>query len=177
MTAKKTSCAPKSIAKRYSLNPHHRILVVEDDEDILRLNTEVLTDAGYRADAAADGAIAWSALQLNDYDLLLTDQVMPNVNGLSLIKRLRAAHMSMPVIVVSGTMLAKELCQHSWLQIDSTLLKPYTPDELLATVRKVLNASNGLAGWPYHSLKKVKRLNNLSPMKHNHNHDNAPNHS
>jgi DNA-binding response OmpR family regulator len=175
MPIKKPRHGRGSFGKRHHTNRHQRILVVDDDEDIRRLNTEVLTNAGYRADSAADGAIAWSALQLHDYDLLLTDQVMPNVSGLNLIKRLRAARMSMPVIVVSGSMPVKGLCQHSWLQIDSTLLKPYTSDELLATVRKVLYATDGVPGRPDHSLKKVKRLNNLSTMKHNHNHNNAPN--
>jgi two-component system OmpR family response regulator len=145
MPAKKTSRVKETGNQRSHLNPTHRILVVDDDEDIRRLNTEVLVNSGYRVDGAADGAMAWDALQLNDYDLLLTDHGMPNVNGLSLIKKLRAAHKTIPVILVSGTAPAKG-SGHSWLQIDSTLPKPYTLDELVGAVGKVLHATCGIAG-------------------------------
>ncbi|HEV2328005.1 MAG TPA: response regulator [Verrucomicrobiae bacterium] len=128
------------------LNPHHRILVVDDDDDTRSLNTEVLVCSGYQVDTAADGAIAWETLQLNTYDLLLTDHDMPNLTGVELLKKLRAARMSLPVILISGTIPTIELSRHSWLQIDATLRKPYTRDELLVTVEKVLYATDGIAG-------------------------------
>jgi DNA-binding response OmpR family regulator len=121
-------------------NPRPRILVVEDDEDIRRLNAEVLAGSGYKVDAAADGAIAWGILQYNQYDLLVTDYHMPKMSGVELLKKVRAAHVVLPVIMVSGTMPIEKLKQHPWLQIDATLAKPYTPDELLARVREVLSA-------------------------------------
>src|SRR5664279_4806418 len=61
--------------------PRRRILVVDDEPLLRRLNTEVLVDAGYRVDTAEDGAVAWDTLQLNSYDLLITDNEMPNVSG------------------------------------------------------------------------------------------------
>ena len=147
VTAKKISQAGEPADIPFPRQPNHqRILVVDDDGDIRRLNTEVLVGSGYKVDAAADGAVAWDILQLNSYDLLLTDHDMPKVTGVELLKKLHAAHMKMPVILVSGTIPTKELSQHPWLQIDATLLKPYTPDELLATVRKVLPAPNSIAG-------------------------------
>lgn len=133
------SRSKESTSKRNRLNPHQRILVVDDDEDLRRLNTELLANSGYRVDAAPDGALAWDSLRNNSYDLLLTDHDMPKMSGRDLIKKLRAARVVMPVILVSGTTIPlKELRQDPWLQIDATLSKPYTSDELLATVRKVL---------------------------------------
>lgn len=123
----------------------HRILVAEDDEDTRRLNIEVLAGSGYKVDAAADGAIAWDVLQFTGYDLLVTDYNMPRMSGIELLKKLRAAHMVLPVILVSGTMPTEKLKRHPWLQIDGKLLKPYTPGELLATVRKVLHSIGGIA--------------------------------
>jgi DNA-binding response OmpR family regulator len=120
--------------------------VAEDDEDIRRLNTEVLAGFGYKVDAAADGAIAWDTLQLSHYDLLVTDYNMPKMSGVELLKKLHAARIVLPVIMVSGTIPTEKFKRHPWLQIDATLLKPYTSDELLATVRKVLPAPNGIAG-------------------------------
>ena len=147
MTAKRALRTGEEICTPFQqqLNHSRRILVVEDDEDIRRLNAEVLSGSGYKVDAAADGAIAWDTLKINSYDLLVTDHQMPKATGLELLKKLRAARMALPVILVSGTIPTHELSRHPWLQIDATLLKPYTPDELLATVRKVLYATDGIA--------------------------------
>jgi DNA-binding response OmpR family regulator len=124
-------------------DPRHRILVAEDDNDIRRLNTEVLAGSGYKVDAAADGAIAWDTLQHSHYDLLVTDYNMPRMSGVELLLKLHAARIALPVILVSGTIPSEKLKRHPWLQIDATLLKPYTPDELLARVKEVLNATIG----------------------------------
>ena len=120
--------------------------MVEDDDDIRRLNIEVLAGSGYKVDAAADGAIAWDVLQFNGYDLLVTDYNIPRMSGIELIKKLHAARMTLPVILTSGTIPTEKLKRHPWLQIDATLLKPYTPDQLLATVRNVLHSIDGIAG-------------------------------
>jgi DNA-binding response OmpR family regulator len=146
MTAKSISQARKPTVTPYQSQLNPRILVVDDDDDIRRLNTEVLAGSGYKVDAAADGAVAWDTLQLNSYDLLLTDHDMPKVTGVELLIKLRAACMALPVILISGTISTETLKRYPWLQIDATLLKPYTPDELLATVRKVLYATDGIAG-------------------------------
>jgi DNA-binding response OmpR family regulator len=127
-----------SLPLRYKTNLHRRILVAEDDLVIRRLNTEVLIDYGYEVDAAEDGAVAWNALNTDNYDLLVTDYEMPKVSGVELLKKLYAARMAMPVIMVSGTIPTEELKRHPWLQIDAALPKPYVVAELLATVRNIL---------------------------------------
>src|ERR1039457_4461243 len=75
MSAKNISQAddPAHAPLRPELNPRQRILVVEDDPDIRRLNTEVLSYFGYQVDAAEDGEAAWDALRQNNYDLIVTD--------------------------------------------------------------------------------------------------------
>jgi DNA-binding response OmpR family regulator len=124
-------------------NQPQRILVVEDDVVTLRINIKVLTKSGYEVDGAEDGAVAWDALQLNGYDLLVTDNDMPNVSGVDLLKKLYAARMALPVIMLSGTMPTAELERQPWLQIKAALPKPCIVSELLATVRNVLLASGG----------------------------------
>ena len=119
-------------------NTPPRILVVEDDPDIRRLNTEVLTDSGYHVEAVEDGVAAWQALNTDGYDLLITDNNMPRVTGLELIKKMRSEDMTLPIILMSGMLPTEELVRHPWLQIQATLLKPYTIAELLVTVEKVL---------------------------------------
>ena len=117
-----------------------RILVVDDNEDIRQLNGEVLMESGYKVDLAQDGAVAWSALQLFDYDLLITDNNMPTVTGVELIKKLRSEDMTLPVVLMSGTMPTEEIQRHPWLQIQAMLLKPYSVSELVRTVEEVLRA-------------------------------------
>ena len=121
-------------------NPPARILVVDDDADICRLNTELLLSAGYDVNHAEDGAGAWDELQCNAYDLLVTDHHMRKLCGVGLLKKLYGAGLAIPVILVTGKPPTAELARHPWLQIEAILLKPYAADELLAVVSNVLRA-------------------------------------
>lgn len=122
-------------------SPPYRILVVDDDDSLRQLNTEVLSQNGYAVDAAADGDIAWEILQANNYDLLITDQKMPRVCGVELLKKLRAARMVLPVIMATGTLPQAQFALYPWLQPAAVLLKPYTIPELLGVVHNVLFAA------------------------------------
>jgi DNA-binding response OmpR family regulator len=135
-----------NIAFRKSNRPHD-ILVAEDDHDMRRLTTEVLTRSGYNVDAAQDGAVAWEILQLKSYHLLITDFDMPKVSGVELIRKARAARMALPVIMVSGTMPENEIKQNSSLRISATLFKPFGVADLLKTVKEVLDATISARAW------------------------------
>ena len=75
---------------------------MEDDDTICHLNAQALRHSGYHVDAAEDGAVAWETLQRSQYDLVVTDNDMPNVSGVELLKRLRASDIILPVIMASG---------------------------------------------------------------------------
>jgi two-component system OmpR family response regulator len=126
--------------------PRHRVLVVEDDADLRQLNTEALTQCGYHVDAAQDGAVAWDTLQASGYDLMVTDNEMPKVTGVDLLKKLHAAHLALPVIMATGTLPMDEFARCPWLQPAAMLIKPYTLDELVVTVRQVLGVAGGSRG-------------------------------
>jgi DNA-binding response OmpR family regulator len=144
MTAKKIS--PRGRPARTSFqrqpNPRPRILVVDDEKLIRRVNTEVLTYSGYEVDSAEDGAAAWDALQLNNYDLLITDNDMPKVTGVELIQKILHASMTLPIIMATGSPPEEEFTRYPWLQPNLTLLKPYAFDELLAAVKEVLRVTS-----------------------------------
>ena len=125
-------------------NSRQRILVVEDDAETRRLNTEVLIYSGYHVDAAVSGAAAWEALQLNHYDLMVTGYKMPQVTGVDLLKKLHDASMAVPVIMATGTLPTQEFAKCPWLRPASLLLKPYTFNELLGTVKSVLHATTAV---------------------------------
>ena len=124
------------------LNRRPRILVVEDDPDIRRLNAEVLASSGYAVDAAEDGAVAWEALQTYNYDLVVTDYQMPRVTGGELIQKIYAAQIPVPVIVVSGETNDSEF----YCQPAAVLLKPYGFYELLEIVKEVLGVGAATSG-------------------------------
>jgi len=126
-------------------NPPPQILLVDDDLHLRQLSAGVLIRSGYNVDTAEDGATAWKALGYVSYDLLITDNKMPRVTGLELIKKLRSEDMTLPVILASGTVPVEELKRHPWLRLDATLPKPFTIAELLDMVKKVLHAADSAA--------------------------------
>ena len=118
-----------------------RILVVDDDISIRRLSTEMLIRSGYQVDAAADGAAGWKALQGKSYDLVITDNFMPKVTGVEMVKKLHAAGMKLPVIMATAMLPQEEFISHPWLQAVTTLLKPFRANDLLSAVKKILAAN------------------------------------
>ena len=119
-----------------AINPP-RILVVEDDAEIRQLNVDSLSQSGYHVDAAVDWLAAWKALQVNRYDLLVTDNNMPGMSGIELLRKLGTTGRTMPVIMDSGTVPNQDTAHRP----DSVLFKPYSLDQLLAVVKSVLGRS------------------------------------
>jgi DNA-binding response OmpR family regulator len=128
-------------------NPPHYILMVDDDKSTRNFCALALADHGYRVDTAEDGAAAWDVLQINTYNLLITDHGMPRMNGADLLKKLHDARMALPVIMATGTLPDAEFNQFPWLRPSAVLIKPYTTAELLKTVKEVLRATNGIREW------------------------------
>ena len=127
----------------------HRILVVEDEPDIRRLNAEVLKSSGYEVDTVKDGKAGWKALHAvrhapESYDLLITDHEMPGLTGLALVQKVRAASMALPIIMATGRLPAEDLFdRYPWLQPVAMLPKPYSVKQLVGTVEAVLRKANG----------------------------------
>jgi two-component system, sensor histidine kinase and response regulator len=122
-------------------NSPKRILFVDDEPLIRQLHKELLSDVGYAVELAEDGAVAWDALQRQNYDLLITDNDMPKLTGIELLKKLHAARVYVPTIMVSGTMPTEELKQHQWSLVEATLNKPYAIGDLLSAVKNILSTS------------------------------------
>jgi len=125
-----------------------RILTVDDDVSLRRLNLEVLSSSGYEVDVAEDGAAAWEALNTDSYDLMITDNNMPRLTGIELLKKLRSARMALPVIMATGQLPEDEFTQYPWLRPAATLLKPYSVPELLGAVKMVLREAETVADRP-----------------------------
>jgi CheY-like chemotaxis protein len=112
------------------LSDQVRVLLA-DDEAAFRCCVNIyLSRAGYVVTEVADGKQALEALQAGPYDLLITDQQMPNLTGAELISRLRLAGMNLPVIVAASDLEPFNASEFSRLKIAALLQKPFGLDEL-----------------------------------------------
>ena len=124
-------------------NPRQHVLVVDDDKDSRQHSLEVLTRSGYEVAGAIDGAAGWEALQTFDYDLVVTDNLMPRMTGVEMIAKLRASSMNVPVIMATGQLPVFEFARRPWLKPDVALQRPFTNDDLLAAVKRILGPGAG----------------------------------
>jgi len=83
-------------------NPKGRVLVVDDEVALLRVYKHGLVSAGYAVDAAGDGAQAIELVRLSDYDAIVSDIAMPGMDGLELLRAVRAHDLDVPVVLVTG---------------------------------------------------------------------------
>ena len=118
-----------------------RILMVDDDFTIREVFSEALIRSGYKVDTAEDGEAGWQALlthcdDFDRYDALITDNDMPKLSGVELVRRLRAEGMIVPVILASGSVLI----DIDRLQVEVVLRKPFSTGELVQKVKEVLGA-------------------------------------
>ena len=115
-----------------------RILVVEDDADLNELIRRRLKKEGYGADGCFDGEEALNYLSSADYDLMITDIMMPRQDGLSLVRQLRQQGTSMPVIFLSARDSVEDRVTGLDVGADDYLIKPFAFEELLARIRVLL---------------------------------------
>lgn len=124
------------IAERHKMT----VLVAEDNDDVALLITNLLQENGYAAMRVSDGKDAWNALQGELPDLLITDIAMPRMDGLELMRHVRADEtMShLPIIVVSARVEDHERLEGISAGAEVYLAKPFIPEELLLRVKKIL---------------------------------------
>src|SRR5438477_1688311 len=115
-----------------------RILVVEDEPTIARTLRQALAEEGYSADVAADGEEGLRLGRTYDYDLVILDLLLPKRHGLSVLRELRRAKPSLPILVVTALDQVEEKIDGLDKGADDYLTKPFALAELLARVRALL---------------------------------------
>lgn len=120
-----------------------RCLVVEDDEPIREDLRRILVAAGFSVDAVGDGERAWYQGDVEDYDAVILDLGLPKLDGLSVLRRWRAAGRAFPVIIVSARGDWTEKVEGIEAGADDYLSKPFAMGELVARVRGVMRRSAG----------------------------------
>ncbi|MCO6504190.1 MAG: response regulator transcription factor [Snodgrassella sp.] len=122
-----------------------RILLLEDDNMIAEALSDMLHSAGFAVDCITDGLIAENLIRPEIYDLALFDIGVPKLDGLSVLRNLRARHSDIPVILITARDSVEERIQGLDSGADDYVVKPFAPDELLARIRAVLRRRGGHA--------------------------------
>jgi two-component system OmpR family response regulator len=122
-----------------------RILVVEDDATIAEFVSQGLVEAGYAVDAAADGLQGLELASAAAYDAAIVDVMLPGLDGLTLIDRMRARGIRAPVLILSARRTVDDRVRGLQAGGDDYLTKPFAFAELLARVQALIRRSTGAA--------------------------------
>ncbi len=153
-----------------------RVLVVEDEVNIARDVATALSEAGYVAETCGDGEEAWFLAETENYDAIILDLGLPKLDGISVLKKLRASQVMTPVLVLTARGQWMERVEGIDAGADDYLPKPFHMQELLARVSALLRRSLS-HGTPILEVGKlridVRRMNvtvdaraiNLSPLE------------
>lgn len=127
------------------------ILVVDDEPDVAEAIQSVLEHAGFVVVTANSAQQGLAAIEQQNFDVVVTDIIMPKVNGLELIRRLRTGHPRIRVIAISGggsfgplSLKPEAISTHAFIAAardagaEEVLTKPFDMDDLLAAVRRHL---------------------------------------
>ncbi len=114
-----------------------RILIIEDDEAILKLLRRGLVYEGYQVDTAVDGQAGLNMARDEHPDLVILDWMLPGMDGLEVCRRLRAAG-NVPILMLTAKDTIQDRVQGLDAGADDYLVKPFELDELLARIRALL---------------------------------------
>lgn len=122
-----------------------RILAVDDEPNIVRLIEVNLVRQGYQVETANNGAQALEKIRANRPDLLVSDVMMPEMDGFELLKNVRMdpSLADLPVIMLTAKTQDKDVMEGYSKGADMYLTKPFNPAELLNFVKRILASSSG----------------------------------
>jgi DNA-binding response OmpR family regulator len=120
-----------------------RIIIADDDRIVRRIVVAKLSGIGYEVREAEDGQEALDLLEGGEVpDLLITDSLMPRMNGLELVRSIRNSPdgdlSALPVIMLTSRQSERDVIEGLETGLDDYVTKPFSPDELVARVRTVL---------------------------------------
>src|SRR5512138_2211295 len=121
-----------------------RLLLVEDDEKIALFVLRGLKEAGFAIDHAANGEDGLELAILEPYDLIIVDLMLPKIDGIELISKLREMKPTIPVMILSAKSSVDDRVKGLQIGSDDYLTKPFAFSELLARVNALIRRSTGI---------------------------------
>ncbi len=118
-----------------------RILIAEDQKDLNKVLTKKLTAEGYSVDSCFDGEEALDFLNMAQYDGVILDIMMPRLDGLSVVKHMRASGDATPVLFLTARDSVEDKVRGLDLGANDYLVKPFSFEELMARVRALTRKS------------------------------------
>lgn len=122
-----------------------RILVIEDEKSIAAEIAATLTNARYVVDVAHDGENGWFRAETEDYQAIVLDLGLPRLDGLSVVKKLRASGIATPILILTARGSWMERVEGIDAGADDYLPKPFHDEELLARLDAIIRRSTGHA--------------------------------
>jgi two-component system OmpR family response regulator len=119
-----------------------RILVIEDDKKAAAYVVKGLAESGHTADHAGDGEDGFAMAMHGDYDVLVVDRMLPKLDGLTLVARLRADGLRTPILFLSALGEVDDRVKGLRAGGDDYLVKPYAFSELLARIEALARRNN-----------------------------------
>ena len=122
------------------MRPKKVILCVDDNEQALSVRKFLLETRGYRVIPATDGAMAIEILQQGGIAMVVSDLVMPQMDGIATIRAIKALDRGAKLMIVSGLVSRSQAEIARSEGVEEFVAKPFTTDELLRTLRRVLSS-------------------------------------
>lgn len=135
---------------------NQRLLIVDDDPLILDLLGIFITSYGYEYDSAQDGHEALEKIEANDFDIVITDMIMPKMDGMQLLKHIQEKHAGIGVIVVTGHTGTFSYNDVIKAGASDFISKPFNSDELEAKINRILREQK--------IIRKLEYLSSRDPL-------------
>ena len=121
-----------------------RLLVVEDQKDLNKIITKHLTAEGYSVDSCFDGEEALDYIDMADYDGIILDIMMPKMDGLAVLRQMRAEGNDTPVLFLTARDAVEDRVEGLDTGASDYLIKPFAFEELLARIRAMTRKASGI---------------------------------
>ena len=120
-----------------------RVLLIEDDTSTAKSIELMLKSEGYVCDSTDLGEDGLDIGKIYDYDLIVLDLMLPDIDGLEVLRRLRTAKVQTPILILSGLSQPDDKVKALTLGADDYLTKPFDKQELIARLRAIVRRANG----------------------------------
>jgi DNA-binding NtrC family response regulator len=135
-----------------------KVLVIDDEKVVLDSVDKILTDEGYDVETNLSGRDGLNQALSRDYDIVLTDIMMPDIGGMRVLRDIKRKKPSLPVVMITGYASVKSSVQAMKLGASDYVEKPFTPDQLIKAVDMALETAASKEPEPQELIHKQEMI-------------------